>query len=84
MGVVTIYVFLRHLSKVPSFHGENSTTCHLTFVAKIRRRFALGDINYDNHTEGGEQVYIYIYTHTYIMHNVSTQSRKVNACIPRA
>ena len=73
MGVVTIYAFLRHLSKVPSFHGENSTTCHLTFVAKIRRRFALGDINYDNHTEGGEQVYIYI------MHNASTQSRKVNA-----
>ena len=38
---------------------------------------ALGDTDYDNHIGGDEQVYIY----TYIMHNASTQSRKVNAYI---
>ena len=59
---------------------ENRTTCHLTFVAKIRHRFALSDMDCDNHTERGMQVYIY----TYIMHNASIQSRKVNAYIPRA
>ena len=80
MGVVPIYAFLRDSSKVPDFHSENLTTCHLTFVAKIRHRFSLGDMDYENHTGSGEQIYIY----TYIMHNASTLSRKVNAYIPRA
>ena len=80
MGVVLIYAFLRHLSKVPDFHDENPATCHLTFVAEIRHRFALGDIGCDNHTGRGEHIYIY----TYIKHNVSTQSKKVNAYILRA
>ena len=80
MGVVLIYAFLRHLSKVLDFHDENLVTCHLTFVVEIRYRFALGDMDCENHIGRGEQVYIY----TYIMHNASTQSRKVNAYIPRA
>ena len=80
MGVVPIYAFLRHSGKVPDFHSKNPVTCHLTFTAEIRHRFALGDMNYDNHIEKGEQVYIY----KYMMHNASTQSRKVNAYIPRA
>ena len=78
MGVVSIYAFLRHSGKVPNFHGENFVTCHLTFTTKIRHRFALGDMDCDSHIRRGEQVYIYI------MHNASTQSRKVNAYIPRA
>ena len=80
MGVVPTYTFLRHLSKVPDFHGKNPVTCHLTFAAEIRHHFALGDMDYDNHTGRDEQVYIY----TYIMLNTSTQSKKVNAYIPRA
>ena len=79
MGVVLIYAFLRHLGKVPDFHSENLATCHLTFVVEIRHRFALGDMDCDNHIGRGEQVYIYIY----IKHNASTQSRKVNAYILR-
>ena len=75
MGVVPIYTFLRYSSKVSDFHGENPTTCHLTFAAKIKHYFALGDMDYDNHTGRAEQVYIYIYT--YIMHIASTQSKKV-------
>ena len=67
MGVVLIYAFLRHSGKA-DFHGENSATCHLTFAVEIRHRFALGDMDYDNHTGRDEQVYIY----TYIMHNAST------------
>ena len=60
-------------------------TSHLTFAAKIRHRFALSDMDYDNHTKRGKQVYIYIYIYiyTYIMHIVSTQSGKVNAYIPK-
>ena len=57
MGVVPIYAFLRHSSKVPNFHNENPTT----FAVKIRHRFSLGDMDYDNHTGRGEQVYIYIH-----------------------
>ena len=68
MGVVPIYTFLRYSSKVSDFHGENPTTCHLTFMAEIRHHFALGDMDYDNHT--GRKVCRYIYT--YIMHNAST------------
>ena len=83
MGVVPIYAFLTHSGKVVDFHGENPTTCHLTFAVEIRHHFALGDIDCDNHTERGEKVYIYIYIYTYIMHNVSTHSRKVIAYIPR-
>ena len=75
MGVIPIYAFLRHSVKVLDFHGKNPTTCHLTFVVKIRHRFALGDMDYDNHTEMGEYVYIYIH---------HAQRRKVNAYIPRA
>ena len=37
-GVVPIYAFLRHLSKVPDFHCENPARSHLTFLAKIRHR----------------------------------------------
>ena len=59
MSVVPIYTFLRHSGKVPNFHGENLATCHPTFAVKIRHRVALGDTDYDNHTERGEQVYIY-------------------------
>ena len=80
MGVVPIYDFLRHSGEMPDFHSENPATCHLTFTTEIRHRLALGDIDCDNHTERGEQVYIY----TYIMHNASTQNRKINAYIPRA
>ena len=80
MGVVPIYDFLRHSGKVPDFHNENPVTCHLTFAVEIRHCFPLGDIDCDNHTRRGEQVYIY----KYMMHNASTQSRKVNAYIPRA
>ena len=32
MGVVLIYAFLRRLSKVPDFHGENLARSHLTFM----------------------------------------------------
>ena len=87
MGVVPIYAFLRHSSKVPDFHVENPVRCHLTFVAEIRHCFSLSDMDCDNHTEKGRaSIYIYIHTHihTYIMHNASTQSKKVNAYIPRA
>ena len=80
MSVVIIYAFLRHSGKVPDFHEENLATCHLTFAAEIKHRFALGDMDCDNHIGRGEQVYIY----TYVLHNASTQSRKVNAYIPRA
>ena len=72
--MVPIYAFLRHSGKVPDFHDENSGTCHLTFAMKIRHRFTLGDMDHDNHNGRGELVYLY----TYIMHNASTQSRKVN------
>ena len=67
MGVVPIYAFLRHLGKIPDFHDENPATCHLTFAVKIRHRFALGDMDCDNHTRRGKQVYIY----AYIIHNAS-------------
>ena len=60
MGIVLIYAFLRHSSKVPDFQGKNPTTCHPTFVVEIRYRFALGDMGCDNHTERGKHVYIYI------------------------
>ena len=76
--MVSIYAILRHLSKVPDSHGKNLATCHLIFATKIRHHFALGDMDYNNHIERGEQVYIYI------IYNASTQSRKVNAYIPRA
>ena len=40
----------------------------LPFMEKIRHRFALSDIDYDNHTGRGKQVYICIhyaqYKHT--------------------
>ena len=53
--------FPKAFGKVPNFHGENPATCHLTFTTEIRHRFALGDMDCDNHTERGEQVYIYIH-----------------------
>ena len=71
--------FPKAFGKVPDFHGENPTTCHLTFMAEIRHRFALGDMDCDNLT-GRANRFIY----TYIMHNASTQSRKVNVYILRA
>ena len=61
MGVVPIYAFLRHSGKVPDFHSENPTTCHLTFAAEIRHYFTLGDMDCDNHTGRGEAG-IYIHT----------------------
>ena len=61
MGVVPIYAFLRHSGKVIDFHGKNPTTCRLTFAAEIQHHFALGDMDCDNHTGKGEQVYIYIH-----------------------
>ena len=67
MGMVLIYAFLRHSCKVLDFHGENPVISHLTFVVEIRHRFALGDMDCDNHT-GRARKYIY----TYIMHNAST------------
>ena len=54
MGVVPIYAFLRRSSKVSDFHDENPATSHLTFTAEIRHRFALGDMDYDNHIERSE------------------------------
>ena len=80
MGVVPSYAFLRRSGKVPDFHNENPVTWHLTIAAKIRHYFALGDMDCDNQTKRGEHVYIY----TYIMHNASTQRRKLNSYIPRA
>ena len=59
MGVVPIYAFLRHLSKMLDFHGENLATHHLTFAVKIRYHIALGDMDYDDHIGRGEQVYIH-------------------------
>ena len=61
MGVVSIYAFLRHSGKVPDFHNENLAMCHLTFAEEIGHRFALGDMDYDNHTRKG-QASIYIHT----------------------
>ena len=61
MGAVLTYAFLRHSSKVPDFQRKNLVTRHLTFEVEIRHRFALGDMDCDNHTEKGEQVYIYIH-----------------------
>ena len=61
MGVVLIYAFLGHLGKVLDFHGEHPKTCHLTFTVEIRHRFALSDMDRDNHTEEGEQIYTYIH-----------------------
>ena len=84
MGVVLVYALLRHLGKVPNFHGKNLVACHLTFAAEIRNCFALSDMDCDNHTKRGEQEYIYIYIYIYIMYIASTQSRKVNAYIRRA
>ena len=49
ISVVSIYAFPRYSSKVPNFHGENLATCHLTFAAKIKHCFALGDMDCDNH-----------------------------------
>ena len=46
--------FPKAFGKVPDFHGENSTTCHLTFAVEIRHHFTLGDMDYDNHTGKGE------------------------------
>ena len=53
--------FPKAFGKVPDFHDENPVKRHLTFVIEIRHRFALGDMDYDNHTRRGEQVYIYIH-----------------------
>ena len=79
MGVVPIYAFLRHSSKEPDFHGENPATCHLTFTVEIRLCFAIGDMDYAITLEGASR-----YIYTYIIHNASTQSRKVNTYILRA
>ena len=49
--------FPKAFEQSTNFHGENPTT----FAVKIRHRFSLGDMDYDNHTERGEQEYIYIH-----------------------
>ena len=54
MGMVSINAFQMCLKLLPNFHGENPATCHLTFATEIRHRFALGDMDCDNHTERGE------------------------------
>ena len=46
--------FPKAFGKVPDFHGENSTTCYLTFTAEIRHHFTLGDMDCDNHIGKGE------------------------------
>ena len=66
MGVVPIYDFLRHSSEVPDFHGENPVTCHLTFAAEIKHRFALVTWTVTITSEGASR-----YIYTYIMHNAS-------------
>ena len=53
--------FPKAFGKVLDFHSENPATCHLTFTTEIRHCFALGDMDYDNHTRMGDQVYIYIH-----------------------
>ena len=71
--------FPKALGQIPDSHGENPATCHVTFATEIRHHFALGDMNCDNHIGRGASKYIY----TYIIHNASTQSRKVNVYILR-
>ena len=41
--------FPKALGEVPDFHGKNPATSHLTFATEIRNRFALGDMDCDNH-----------------------------------
>ena len=53
--------FPKSFKQILDFHGENLVTCHLTFVAEIRHRFTTDDMDCDNHTGRGEQVYIYIH-----------------------
>ena len=60
-GCGTNLCFPKTFSKVPDSHSENPATCHLTFTMEIRHCFALGDMDFDNHTKRGEQVYIYIH-----------------------
>ena len=52
--------FPKVLGQILDSHSKNPMTCHLTFVAEIRHRFALGDMDCDNHTRKG-QVGIYIH-----------------------
>ena len=77
--------WLNHGCKIkclqPDFHCKNPATCHLTFTTEIRHHFALGDMDCDNYTRRG---WAGIYIYTYIMHNASTQSKKVIAYIPKA
>ena len=46
--------FTKAFGKVPDFNGENPMTCQLTFAVEIRHCFALGDMDWDNHTERGK------------------------------
>ena len=48
--------FPKAYRQILNFHGENPVTCHLTFVVEIRHRFALDDMECDNHIERGEKV----------------------------
>ena len=53
--------FPKAFGKVPDFHSKNPATHHLTFVAEIKHRFALGEMDCDNHIKmGGVGIYIYI------------------------
>ena len=53
--------FPKAFRQILDFHCKNLATCHLTFATEIRHRLALGDIDYDNHTKRGKQVYVYIH-----------------------
>ena len=68
--------FPKAFGKVPDFHDENPTICHLTFVAKIRHHFALGDLDCDNHIGRGEWVYIYIH------HAQCKHAKQESKCLP--
>ena len=59
--------FPKAFRKIPNFHSKDLATCHLTFTAEIRHHFALDDMDCDNHTRMGKQVYIYI-RHTQCKH----------------
>ena len=46
------------------------------------RSFKSPSYKVHNHPHTCRQIYIYIYTHTYIMHNATTQSGKINQTLP--
>ena len=75
--------FPKAFEQSTKFPQQKSDEMSPYFRSKNQALLALSDTDCDNHTKRGKQIYIYIYIHTYIMHNVSTQSKKVNTYIPR-